>query len=68
MAYDKEEKIYWIKQKYYLSEKGRLGESLDDEQPCDENVLLKGIIKQSDNIEDLLDELKIKIDAGKYNL
>jgi hypothetical protein len=69
MGYDPKEKLYWIIQRYFLTPQGKILKSDEySDQPCDEKNLLTGIIKQSDNIQDLLDELQIKVDANKYNL
>lgn len=69
LGYDEDEKIYWIIQRYYLTPQCSL-KNLDEihDQPCDKNTILHGIVKQSDNIQDLLNELQVKIDAKKYNL
>ena len=70
LDYDKEKKLYWIIKRYIYDSKTGNIESLPDtfDQPCDEKDLLTGIVKQSDNIQDLLDEYELKIAEMKYNL
>jgi len=67
-AHDKKE--YYIAKRYTLTPWLVLINEYNDEetQPCDEKNLLNNIVMQSDDIQDLLDELQIKIDAKKYNL
>lgn len=69
-AYHKKYKMFYILKRYTLTPWLKLIDENDeaDEAQCDESALLDGIIMQSDNIQDLLDELQIIIDAGKYNL